>query len=145
MPWNLFSDNNGKATTTTQLAKEISKLAKLGNVQNGLPGAMRGFPVAAIVAGKVYAKMVSKDGENVVEKAVLRDREKDESVVGLQAPGSRTMGHGTIGEGERGDGRDRARQEDGGVDVMAKLKGQGEGREQARQDGGLDVTAQSKI
>lgn len=88
MPWNLFGTSSEKATTSTQLAKDISKLAKLGNVQNGLPRAMRGFPVAAIIAGNVYAKMVAKDGENVVEKAMLKDAGKDDkAIVALEAPG----------------------------------------------------------
>lgn len=89
MPRGLFDNIGSKTTTSTQLAKEISKLAKLGNVQNGLPGAMRAFPVAAIVAGNVYARVLAKDGENVVEKAILKGvwKDDDEGVLGLQAPG----------------------------------------------------------
>ncbi|RDW75488.1 hypothetical protein BP6252_06630 [Coleophoma cylindrospora] len=104
MSWTPFGNSSRKVTTGTQLANEISKVAKLGNVQNGLPGAMRVIPVAAIVAGNVYAKVVAKDGENLVEKALLKD---DGAIMGLQAPGgSREDGPRGNGEGEeaaRGD------------------------------------------
>jgi hypothetical protein len=39
------------------IAKEVAKLARLSNVQNGLPPSMRALPVAAIVAGGVITKL----------------------------------------------------------------------------------------
>ncbi|RDW85379.1 hypothetical protein BP5796_03704 [Coleophoma crateriformis] len=115
MSWNPLGNSSRKVTTGSQLAHEISKVAKLGNVQNGLPGAMRAIPVAAIVAGNVYAKMVAKDGENMVEKALLKD---DGAIMGLQAPG------GSMGDG---------------------LKGNGEGEEAARGDVGVTLGGRGNI
>ncbi|KAL3443320.1 hypothetical protein BJX65DRAFT_200285 [Aspergillus insuetus] len=39
------------------IAKEFARLARLSNVQNGLPPSMRALPVAAIVAGGVITKL----------------------------------------------------------------------------------------
>ena len=121
MPWHLFSNN--KATTSTQLAKEVSKFARLGSVQNGLPGAMRALPVAAIVAGNAYAKMLDKDGPellggNVIERTMLGSDQKDESVMVLEAP-SQKMEDGAKGDGEGGE---LIRQGDG-VDAVVKSMG----------------------
>ncbi|KAL2843015.1 hypothetical protein BJX68DRAFT_157622 [Aspergillus pseudodeflectus] len=39
------------------ITKEVARLARLSNVQNGLPPSMRALPVAAIVAGGVITKL----------------------------------------------------------------------------------------
>ncbi|KAJ3537887.1 hypothetical protein NM208_g6143 [Fusarium decemcellulare] len=59
---------------------EVSKLAKLSNVQGGLPPIMRGLPVLAIMAGEVVAK--ATDGRNVIEERILGADE----VVALASP-----------------------------------------------------------
>ena len=91
MPVNPFSTTNSSTTSTQLLAKEVSRLARLGNVQNGLPGAMRALPVAAIVVRNVYAKMsLAEDGlgENILERKILGSDEKGASVMVLEAPPS---------------------------------------------------------
>lgn len=57
---------NSKNSTT--LKTEVSKLAKLSNVQGGLPPIMRGLPVLAILAGEAAAKAT---GSNKVEELML--------------------------------------------------------------------------
>jgi hypothetical protein len=51
------------------LKGELSKIARLSNVQGGLPPIMRGLPVLAILAGEVVSK--ATNGHNVVERRVL--------------------------------------------------------------------------
>ena len=51
------------------LTTELSKAAKLGHVQGGLPGAARFLPVIAIAAGEVIAKATK--GPNVIEERLL--------------------------------------------------------------------------
>lgn len=51
------------------LSAEVAKLAKLSHIQNGLPGAMRGLPVLAILAGEVVSKVTM--GPNIVEERLL--------------------------------------------------------------------------
>lgn len=62
------------------LKTEVSKLAKLSNVQGGLPPLMRGLPVLAILAGEAVAK--ATDGRNPIEERMLGTDE----VVSLQGP-----------------------------------------------------------
>jgi hypothetical protein len=51
------------------IAKEVARLARLSNVQNGLPPSMRALPVAAIVAGGVIAKLTGIS--NGIEERML--------------------------------------------------------------------------
>ncbi|KPM38041.1 hypothetical protein AK830_g8541 [Neonectria ditissima] len=66
--------------TFPSLQTELSKAAKLSNVQAGLPPLIRGLPVLAILAGEVVAK--ATNGQNAVEERILGF---DEAVL-LQAP-----------------------------------------------------------
>lgn len=75
----MFSSNKSHSLQT-----ELSKLAKLSNVQGGLPPLIRGLPVLAILAGEVVAK--ATNGQNIIEERMLGG---DEAVV-LQAPGPQT-------------------------------------------------------
>jgi len=51
------------------LKSEISKLAKLGNIQGGIPPVMRGLPVLAIMAGEAVAQ--ATHGRNFIEERML--------------------------------------------------------------------------
>jgi hypothetical protein len=51
------------------LTAQLSKIAKLSNVQNGLPLLLRGAPVVAIAAGQLLAK--ATNGRNAVEERLL--------------------------------------------------------------------------
>jgi hypothetical protein len=51
------------------LRTEVSKLAKLSNIQGGLPPLMRGLPVLAIMAGEAIAK--ATDSQNMIEERML--------------------------------------------------------------------------
>ncbi|CAG7555900.1 unnamed protein product [Fusarium equiseti] len=66
--------------TTQALKAEVSKLARLSNVQGGLPPLMRGLPVIALMAGEAISR--ATNGQNLVEERLLG---ADEAVV-LQAP-----------------------------------------------------------
>jgi len=66
--------------TSQALKAEVSKLARLSNVQGGLPPLMRGLPVIALMAGEAISK--ATNGQNLVEERLLG---ADEAVV-LQAP-----------------------------------------------------------
>lgn len=66
------------------LQTELSKLAKLSNVQGGLPPLMRGLPALAILAGEVVAK--ATNGQNIIEERIIGADE----VFTLQAPGPQT-------------------------------------------------------
>lgn len=66
------------------LQTELSKLAKLSNVQGGLPPLMRGLPVLAILAGEVVAK--ATNGQNIIEERIIGA----DQAFALQAPGSQT-------------------------------------------------------
>ncbi|KAK7414845.1 hypothetical protein QQX98_006360 [Neonectria punicea] len=66
--------------TFPSLQTELSKAAKLSNVQAGLPPLIRGLPVLAILAGEAVAK--ATNGRNAVEERMLGF---DEAVL-LQAP-----------------------------------------------------------
>ncbi|KAL2842545.1 hypothetical protein BJY01DRAFT_200619 [Aspergillus pseudoustus] len=55
--------------TQSSLTKEVVKLARLSNLQNGLPPAMRTLPVAAIVAGGLLSKITGTS--NAVEERML--------------------------------------------------------------------------
>lgn len=54
---------------STSLKAEISKAAKLSNIQGGLPPIMRGLPVMAVLAGEAIAK--ATDGRNIIEERIL--------------------------------------------------------------------------
>lgn len=58
-----------KGNKSTSLKSEVSKSAKLSNIQGGLPPLMRGLPVLAILAGEAVAK--ATEGRNVVEERML--------------------------------------------------------------------------
>lgn len=62
------------------LKTEVSKLARLSNVQGGLPPIMRGLPVLAILVGEAAAKTT---GKNNVEELILGT---DESILLGDAP-----------------------------------------------------------
>jgi hypothetical protein len=66
--------------SSQSLRTEVSKLAKLSNIQGGLPPLMRGLPVLAIMAGEAIAK--ATDSQNMVEERMLG---VDEAFV-LQGP-----------------------------------------------------------
>ena len=51
------------------LKNEVLKLAKLSNIQGGLPPLMRGLPVLAILAGEIISK--ATNGSNIVEQTML--------------------------------------------------------------------------
>jgi hypothetical protein len=51
------------------ITKEVARLARLSNVQNGLPPSMRALPVAAIVAGGVITKLTGMS--NGIEERLL--------------------------------------------------------------------------
>ena len=53
----------------SSLKTEVSKLARLSNVQNGLPFILRGAPVIAILAGDAIAK--ATNGRNAIEERIL--------------------------------------------------------------------------
>lgn len=53
----------------SSLKTEVSKLARLSNVQSGLPFILRGAPVIAILAGEAIAK--ATDGRNAIEERIL--------------------------------------------------------------------------
>jgi hypothetical protein len=67
---------------TKFLGREVSKLAKLSALKNGLPGALRAAPVAAIAVGGVISRMAGKGDENFVEAVLLGE----EDVTRLGAP-----------------------------------------------------------
>ncbi|RMJ07925.1 hypothetical protein BHE90_012502 [Fusarium euwallaceae] len=62
------------------LKTEVSRLAKLSNIQGGLPPLMRGLPVLAILAGEAVAK--ATDSRNLIEERMFGTDE----VVSLQGP-----------------------------------------------------------
>lgn len=66
--------------TSQSLRTEVSKLARLSNVQGGLPPLMRGLPVIALIAGEAISKATK--GQSLIEERLLG---VDEAVV-LQAP-----------------------------------------------------------
>jgi hypothetical protein len=51
------------------LRTEVSKLARLSNIQGGLPPLMRGLPVLAIMAGEAIAKTTNTT--NMIEERML--------------------------------------------------------------------------
>ena len=51
------------------LAAEVAKLAKLSHIQNGLPGALRCLPVAAVLAGEAVSQFTM--GRNLVEERLM--------------------------------------------------------------------------
>ncbi|KAJ0413766.1 hypothetical protein BJY00DRAFT_319466 [Aspergillus carlsbadensis] len=51
------------------ITKEVARLARLSNLQNGLPPSMRALPVAAIVAGGVITKLTGLS--NGIEERML--------------------------------------------------------------------------
>jgi hypothetical protein len=53
----------------TNLNAELSKLARLSNVQNALPPVMRSLPLIAIFAGTVISNVTG--GVNGIEKRIL--------------------------------------------------------------------------
>ena len=55
--------------TPQSLKTELSKLAKLSNIQGGLPPILRGAPVLAILAGGAIAKFTK--GRNTLEERLL--------------------------------------------------------------------------
>ena len=65
-----------KTAKTTSLKAEVSKAAKLSNIQGGLPSIMRGLPVIAILAGETFARVTN--GHNKVEERMLG---ADEAIV----------------------------------------------------------------
>ncbi|CAJ0538960.1 Ff.00g068120.m01.CDS01 [Fusarium sp. VM40] len=66
--------------SSQSLRTEVSKLARLSNIQGGLPPLMRGLPVLAIMAGGALAK--ATDGQTMVEERMLGADE----VFELQSP-----------------------------------------------------------
>ncbi|KAJ4122713.1 hypothetical protein NW768_010153 [Fusarium equiseti] len=81
--------------TSQALKAEVSKLARLSNVQGGLPPLMRGLPVIALMAGEAISK--ATNGQNLIEERILGT---DEAVV-LQAPPTATITTG-VAAGELG-------------------------------------------
>ncbi|RBR07102.1 uncharacterized protein FIESC28_10819 [Fusarium coffeatum] len=71
--------------TSQALKAEVSKLARLSNVQGGLPPLMRGLPVITLMAGEAISK--ATNGQNLIEERLLG---ADEAVV-LQAPSTATI------------------------------------------------------
>lgn len=55
--------------SSSLLKAQLSKMAKLSNMQAGLPSVLRGAPVIAMAAGHVLAK--ATNGRNVVEERLL--------------------------------------------------------------------------
>jgi hypothetical protein len=62
------------------LRTEVSKLARLSNIQGGLPPLMRGLPVLAIMTGEAIAKTTNT--ANMIEERMLGANE----VFILQSP-----------------------------------------------------------
>lgn len=58
----------GKSPPLT-LHVELAKIAKLSNIESGLPVLIRGLPAVAILAGAALAK--ATDGRNRIEERVL--------------------------------------------------------------------------
>lgn len=68
------------SNSSSCLKTEVAKLAKLSNIQGGLPPLMRGLPVLAILAGEAVAK--ATDSRNLIEERMLGAND----VVSLQGP-----------------------------------------------------------
>ncbi|KAF5566316.1 nwd1 [Fusarium napiforme] len=51
------------------LRTEVSKIARLSNIQGGLPPLMRGLPVLAVMAGEAIAKTTNT--KNMIEERLL--------------------------------------------------------------------------
>lgn len=68
------------------LRAEVSKLARLSHVQNGLPPAMRALPLVALALGEAISK-ATKSSTNVVEELMLGP---DETFLLKYPPGSDT-------------------------------------------------------
>lgn len=58
-----------KGYNSTSLASEVSKSAKLRNIQGGLPPVLRLLPVVAIMAGEAVAE--ATDGRNAIEERMF--------------------------------------------------------------------------
>ena len=79
--------------TPTSLKSEVAKLAKLTNIQNGLPPTLRAVPALAIFAGEIISKAVG--GANVVEERMLGVDET--KIYSLKAPSAESRAMGTEG------------------------------------------------
>ncbi|KAL2807750.1 hypothetical protein BJX63DRAFT_60890 [Aspergillus granulosus] len=53
----------------SSLTNEVARLARLSNLQNGIPPAMRALPVAAILAGGVISRITGMS--NGIEERLL--------------------------------------------------------------------------
>ncbi|CVK92199.1 uncharacterized protein FMAN_07145 [Fusarium mangiferae] len=78
------------------LRTEVSKLARLSNIQGGLPPLMRGLPVLAIMAGEAIAKTANTT--NMIEERMLG---ADEVFI-LQSPQKSTGNKDVKGYGRPG-------------------------------------------
>ncbi|OAR00841.1 hypothetical protein LLEC1_06861 [Akanthomyces lecanii] len=56
---------------SVSLQAELAKMAKLSAMESGLPILIRGAPVAAVLAGELFAK--ATDGRNRIEERLLGD------------------------------------------------------------------------
>ncbi|KAJ4022593.1 hypothetical protein NW752_000201 [Fusarium irregulare] len=76
--------------TSQALKAEVSKLARLSNVQGGLPPLIRGLPVIALMAGEAISK--ATNSLNSIEERLLG---ADEAVV-LQPPSTAIITTGVV-------------------------------------------------
>ncbi|KAH6874686.1 hypothetical protein B0T10DRAFT_498311 [Thelonectria olida] len=81
--------------TSSSLKTEVSKLAKLSNIQGGLPPIMRSLPVLAILAGEAISK--ATDGRNAIEERMLG---ADEAIF-LQSPPTQPLDMAKSSDGAR--------------------------------------------
>jgi len=65
----LHSPNMSSNKSSQALRTEVSKLARLSNIQGRLPPLMRGLPVLAIMAGEAIAKTANTT--NMIEERML--------------------------------------------------------------------------
>ena len=63
------------------LRAEVSKLARLTHVQNGLPPAMRGLPLVAIAVGEAISR-ATKSSSNLIEERILGKSEDEVFLLG---------------------------------------------------------------
>jgi hypothetical protein len=84
------------------LKSEVSKLAKLTNIQNGLPPTLRAVPLLAIFAGNIISRAVG--GANVIEERMLGADENETSLLkapSAELPEKRIEGEESGKEGSR--------------------------------------------
>lgn len=87
------------------LRAEVSKLARLSHVQNGLPPAMRALPLVAIALGEAISR-ATKNPTNLIEERMLGPDETFQlggpSVERTVTVGGTAHGHQPAGRGPEG-------------------------------------------